>query len=271
MPNLRRFAMCRARLQQPAFSSSRFSSTYSFGSGAPAVTGGPPPCIFSARTVATRTATLGWRPEARHLMSTNFSAPMSAPNPASVTTKPSEPTSLRAILSATTLLLPCAMFANGPACTNTGVSSIVCSSVGMMVSFMSTVRAPPTPRSSAVMGLPSLERATTMSPRRRRMSAREVVRARTAMISLATVMSNCVTRSFPFSVALCPIVIFLRYLSLVSTTLLKVIVLASMSSRANLLCSSSVRLAGPSFSMPSLRSLSSITGAKAALPPTSRR
>ena len=38
-------------------------------------------CIFSARTVATITAASGRRPEARHLMSTNFSKPMSAPKP----------------------------------------------------------------------------------------------------------------------------------------------------------------------------------------------
>lgn len=46
---------------------------------------GPPPCIFRARTVATNTTTLGTRPEARHLMLKNFSIPISAPKPASVT------------------------------------------------------------------------------------------------------------------------------------------------------------------------------------------
>src|SRR6186997_2084172 len=45
-----------------------------------------PPWYFSARTVATTTATSGRSPDLRHLMSTNFSAPRSAPNPASVTT-----------------------------------------------------------------------------------------------------------------------------------------------------------------------------------------
>lgn len=49
------------------------------------LTFGPPPCIFNARTVATRTTTFGCRPEARHLMLKNFSIPMSAPKPASVT------------------------------------------------------------------------------------------------------------------------------------------------------------------------------------------
>ena len=45
-----------------------------------------PPFIFSARTVATITATSGFSPAYRHLISKNFSAPRSAPNPASVTT-----------------------------------------------------------------------------------------------------------------------------------------------------------------------------------------
>ena len=55
-----------------------------------AATGGPatmrcwPECAFSARTVATTTAASGRRPEARHLMLKNRSAPMSAPKPASV-------------------------------------------------------------------------------------------------------------------------------------------------------------------------------------------
>ena len=47
---------------------------------------GPPPCIFRARTVATTTTASGKIPLVRHLMSTNFSKPMSAPKPLSVTT-----------------------------------------------------------------------------------------------------------------------------------------------------------------------------------------
>ena len=71
-----------------------------------------PPCIFRARTVATITAASGRKPEARHLMLKNFSAPMSEPKPASVTT-----ISLvaRARRSARIELLPWAMLANGPA------------------------------------------------------------------------------------------------------------------------------------------------------------
>jgi hypothetical protein len=45
-----------------------------------------PPCILSARMVATITAADGASPALRHLMSKNFSAPRSAPKPASVTT-----------------------------------------------------------------------------------------------------------------------------------------------------------------------------------------
>ena len=43
-----------------------------------------PPLYFNARTVATITTALGVRPAIRHLMSKNFSAPKSAPKPASV-------------------------------------------------------------------------------------------------------------------------------------------------------------------------------------------
>ena len=45
-----------------------------------------PPWYFSARTVPTITAAEGRSPDLRHLMSMNFSAPRSAPKPASVTT-----------------------------------------------------------------------------------------------------------------------------------------------------------------------------------------
>lgn len=50
----------------------------------------------------------------RHFILKNFSIPMSAPNPASVNTKPSSPTSLSAIKSANEELAPWAIFANGP-------------------------------------------------------------------------------------------------------------------------------------------------------------
>ena len=43
------------------------------------------PCIFSALIVATTTTAEGCSPDARHFISKNFSAPRSAPKPASVT------------------------------------------------------------------------------------------------------------------------------------------------------------------------------------------
>ena len=58
------------------------------------------------------------------------------------------------------------------------------------------------------------------------------------------------SRVIPFSVADCPTVIFLRYLSLVSRTRCHVIVDVSKSRRANLLISSSVRSSGFVLSMP---------------------
>lgn len=56
-----------------------------YSKGSTVLTLGPPPCIFRARTVTTSTTTLGTKPEALHLMLKNFSMPMSAPKPASVT------------------------------------------------------------------------------------------------------------------------------------------------------------------------------------------
>ena len=60
-------------------------------SGVPSASFLTPPCILSARTVATTIAASGLSPPARHLMSKNFSAPRSAPNPASVITMSAEP------------------------------------------------------------------------------------------------------------------------------------------------------------------------------------
>ena len=57
---------CFLRLQKPFSTSSRFSCLYFGLRGTPAVTGGPPPCILSALTVATNTTALGVSPENRH-------------------------------------------------------------------------------------------------------------------------------------------------------------------------------------------------------------
>ena len=60
------------------------SSAATFSAGRSATS--TPPWYFIARTVATITAAEGRRPVVRQRMSTNFSAPRSAPKPASVTT-----------------------------------------------------------------------------------------------------------------------------------------------------------------------------------------
>mmetsp|Transcript_11524 Transcript_11524/g.43035 ORF Transcript_11524/g.43035 Transcript_11524/m.43035 type:complete len:320 (+) Transcript_11524:601-1560(+) len=187
----------------------------------------------------------------------NFSPPMSAPKPASVTQYPSSPTSLSATLSATMLLLPCAMFANGPAWTMTGVPSAVCMRVGWMASRMSTQSAPATPRSSAVTGAPAWRpsgraRATTMRPRRSRMSSSEVVSARTAMISEATVMSKPVFLGVPLdSLGPVPTVTPRRWRSQVSSTRCQVMVVGSMSRRAKRPRSSGLSASGSRSSIPS--------------------
>ena len=77
----------------------------------------------------------------------------------------------------------------------------LCSVSYLIASFKRTARAPATPRSSAVTGFPERSEATTMLPRRRLMSSREVVSARMAMISLATVISNWQCLSLFFSVS----------------------------------------------------------------------
>ena len=59
---------------------SRSASTFSFASSG----FGTPPLYLSARQVATTTTQSGERPASRHLISRNFSAPRSAPKPASV-------------------------------------------------------------------------------------------------------------------------------------------------------------------------------------------
>ena len=70
------FSTCCSRLGRPASSACRFSSL--------SASLATPPWFLSARTVATTTTASGFRPVRRHLMSRNFSAPRSAPKPASV-------------------------------------------------------------------------------------------------------------------------------------------------------------------------------------------
>ena len=75
-PNLAMFSMCFSRFTIPAFNASRFSSDKSSFL--------TPPLYLRARTVATSTTASGFKSAIRHLMSKNFSAPKSAPKPASV-------------------------------------------------------------------------------------------------------------------------------------------------------------------------------------------
>src|SRR5262249_13465215 len=77
-PNFCTFSTWRARFERPDSSAARFSLLRSSFF--------TPPCIFSARMVATSTTQSGASPVLRHLMSINFSPPRSAPKPASVTT-----------------------------------------------------------------------------------------------------------------------------------------------------------------------------------------
>ena len=75
-PNCCRFSMCFSRLTMPFLSASRFSADRSSFA--------MPPLYLSARIVATKKTASGFKPAIRHLISKNFSAPRSAPKPASV-------------------------------------------------------------------------------------------------------------------------------------------------------------------------------------------
>ena len=116
-------------------------------------------------------------------MSKNFSAPRSAPNPASVTTI-SE--SFNASFVARTELQPCAILAKGPPCTNAGVCSKVWLRLGFNASFNNAAIAPTAFRSAAVTGLPSTVYATTILDNLSFRSSISFARQRIAMISDAT-------------------------------------------------------------------------------------
>ena len=107
---------------------------------------------FNALTVATITVAAGLSPAFLHFISKNFSAPRSAPKPASVTATSA---SFIASLVALTELQPCAMLANGPPCTSTGVPSSVCIILGFIASFKRAAIAPVALRSAAVTGSPA--------------------------------------------------------------------------------------------------------------------
>ena len=74
-PCARTLATCCSRLAIPFERASRFGPVRLEGKATPALATPPPPWSFSARNVATTTATVGANPDARHLMLKNFSAP----------------------------------------------------------------------------------------------------------------------------------------------------------------------------------------------------
>ena len=93
--------------------------------------------------------------------------------------------------SATSELLPWAMFANGPQCIRHGWPSSVWIRFGLIASLSSTVIAPAAPRSSAVIGRPpSKECATVIRPSRSRRSWMSLETAMIAITSDAAVMSK---------------------------------------------------------------------------------
>lgn len=93
-----------------------------------------------------------------------------------------------------------------------------------------------------------------------------VVRARTAMTSEATAISNPVSLVFPCSCSPCPTVILRKKRSFVSSTLCQVIVDGSMSRRANFFFSSAFKSLGFVLLMPSFWIRFIITGEKARIP-----
>ena len=97
------FSICFSRFTIPFFRASRFS----FDKSSLAT----PPLYLRALTVATITTQSGVRPAFLHFISKNFSAPRSAPNPASVSAISAIPI---AIFVALIELHPCAIFAKGP-------------------------------------------------------------------------------------------------------------------------------------------------------------
>ena len=122
-----------------------------------------------------------------HFMSKNFSAPKSAPNPASVTVySPSFKASFVAII----LLHPCAIFANGPPCIIAGVCSNVCTKFGLMASFSNAAIAPWAFKSLAYTGSSFSLYPIMMFPKFSFSSFILFDRHKIAIISEATVILN---------------------------------------------------------------------------------
>ncbi len=130
----------------------------------------------------------------RHLMSKTFSAPRSAPKPASEST-----TSQRESASSVARmeLQPWAMLPKGPQWMNAGPPSRVCTRLGLIASFKSRVIAPCAFRSRARTGRRSGVRPTMMRARRSSKSARPVASARMAMTSEPGMMTKRSSRVGP--------------------------------------------------------------------------
>ena len=123
-----------------------------------------------------------------------------------------------------------AMFPNGPAWIITGCPSSVCTRFGLSASFMITVIAPATLRSSAVTGFPSCVDATTMLPSRRRRSATSEASANTAMISEAATITKEFSRGYPCALPPRPTTVYRSSRSFTSSVRGHVIVAGSMPS-----------------------------------------
>ena len=127
-------------------------------------------------------------------MSKNFSAPRSAPNPASVTTMSPSLSPARVAISE---LQPWAMLAKGPPWMNAGVPPSVCTRLGCSASRMRTVIALSAPMSRQRTGSRARVYPMMMLPSRRFRSARSRARQKIAMTSDAAVIMKPSSRGIP--------------------------------------------------------------------------
>ena len=110
------------------------------------------------------------------------------------------------------------MLAKGPPWTIAAVFSVVCTRLGCIASFKSTVIAPAIPRSLTVSGLSSYVYPKRILPIRRLRSSRSVARHRIAIISDAGVMSKPLSAGSPLAEPPRPVTMLRRLLSLTSST-----------------------------------------------------
>ncbi len=138
-----------------------------------------PPCILSARTVATMTTAEGASPaltafDVEELLRAQIGAE------ARLRSRHSRPARARSS-SASTELQPWAMLAKGPPWTKAGVCSSVCTRFGWIASRSSTLIAPAAWICAAVTFFLAKSRATMMRARRSSRSASEVARQKIAI------------------------------------------------------------------------------------------